>query len=130
MTSFAKIASVLLFSGLAVAHGAVPASSGNAALRNVEPLKGITLTVGSKRAVGYFVSNNNVCTLTLMLADKFYEGADPTSEPVRFNTSVPAGTSTLVETVAGHSLAFSCESGATSMTVQPVERLAYVAPAK
>lgn len=130
MTSFSKFASVLLFSGLAVAHGAAPASAeGSSALR-VEPMKGITLSIGPKRAIGYFTASGGACNLTLMLAEHFSEGWDAVSEPIRVKTVVPAGTTAQIDTLGAGSLAFSCTPGATTMMIQPVERVAYAAPAK
>ncbi len=130
MTSFSKFASVLLFSGLAVAHGAAPASAGNASSLRVEPLKGITLSVGPKRAIGYFTANERACNLTLMLAEHFSEGWDAVSEPIRIKTVVPEGTTAQIDTLGAGSLAFTCSPGATTMTIQPVERVAYAASAK
>lgn len=129
MTTSAKLASVVLFSGLALLPRTAPASAGQAAAYHVTPLKGITLTVGSKRAVGYYTTAGNACHLTLMLADP-YNGTEKTvSEPVRVNLAVREGTSASVDALEG-SLAFSCAPGATVMTIQPVARVAYNAAAK
>ncbi len=130
MTSMSKLASVLLFSGLAVAHGAAPVSAGGATALHVAPLKGITLSVGPKRAIGYYAAAEGACNLTLMIADAYSDGRDVATEPVRVNTVIRAGTTTQIDTLAGKSLAFSCATGAITMTVQPVDRMAYAATAK
>ena len=72
MTTTAKLAGVVLLSSLALA--AAPVSADDAAGYRVTPLKGITLTVGSKRAVSYYTVNaDRACSLTLLLADAYSE---------------------------------------------------------
>jgi hypothetical protein len=130
MTTSAKLAGLVLLSGLAFAPVAVaPAAAGDTASVRVAPLKGITLAVGSKRAVGYYTSAGDACNLTLLLADVYSETDKSASEPVRVNLTVREGTSARVDALEG-SLAFACASGATAMTIQPVERVAYNAAAK
>lgn len=129
MTTSAKLASVVLLSSLALLPGTAPASAGQAAAYHVTPLKGITLTVGSKRAVGYYTTADNACHLTLMLADPYVGTEKTVSEPVRVNLTVREGTAASVDALEG-SLAFRCASGATAMTIQPIERTAYNAAAK
>jgi hypothetical protein len=129
MTTSAKLASVVLYSALAVLSGAAGASAGEAAAYHVKPLKGITFAVGSKRAVGYYASVENACKLTLMLSDPYQGNGTAASEPVRVNLTVREGTAASVDAPEG-SLAFRCASGATAMTIQPIERTAYNATAK
>ena len=129
MTKFAKIAGVVLFSSLAVAQSAAPVSAEGAAAYRVAPFKGITLAVGTKRAIGYYAAAGNACNLTLLLADAYTDSDKPASEPVRVNLTVREGTSARVDALEG-SLAFSCATGATAMTIQPIERVAYNAAAK
>ena len=119
----------MLLSSLALLRGADVSSAGEAATYHVAPLKGITLAVGSKRAVGYYTNADNACNLTLMLADAYSETDKTVSEPVRINLTVREGTSAQVDALEG-SLAFACASGASSMTIQPIQRVAYNAAAK
>jgi hypothetical protein len=128
MTS-AKLIGVVLLSSLALLPGAGVSSAGEAAAYHVTPLKGITLAVGSKRAVGYYTSAGNACQLTLMLADAYSDTAKAVSEPVRINLVVREGGSAQVDALEG-SVAFACASGASSMTIQPIQRIAYNAAAK
>lgn len=131
MTNSAKIAGVLLFSGLALVRGAAAVSAGEAASFTVAPSKGIALTVGAKRAIGYYVADaGKACNLTLMLADSYNETAKEQSEAIRVNVKIDAGSSARVETFQSHALQFSCAADASSLTVLPVERVAYNASAK
>ena len=67
MTTSAKLSGVVLFSGLAFASGSAGVSAEEAASCHVAPLQGITLTVGSKRAVSYYTANaEKACNLTLL----------------------------------------------------------------
>ena len=130
MTTSAKLASVVLFSSLAFASGSAPVSAEDAGYR-VAPQQGITLTVGSKRAISYYTTNaDKACNLTLLLADA-YSDADKTaaSEPVRVNLTVREGTSARVDSLEG-SLAFACAPAATAMTIQPMQHVAYSAVRK
>jgi hypothetical protein len=129
MTISAKLASVVLLSSLALLPGAASAPAGEAAAYHVAPLKGITLAVGSKRAVGYYTSADNACHLTLMLADPYSGTEKAASEPVRVNLSVREGALASVDALEG-SLAFQCAPGATAMMIQLVQRVAYNAAAK
>jgi hypothetical protein len=129
MTTFAKLASVALISGLAMLSGAAGASAGQPAAYHVKPLKGITFAVGSKRAVGYYTSDNHACRLTLMLSDAYSGDEKSFSEPVRLNLTIGEGASGSVDALDG-SAVFRCAPGATSLTMQLVQKIAYNASAK
>ncbi len=128
MTS-AKLTGAVLLSSLALLGGAHVSSAGEQAAYHVAPLKGITLAVGSKRAVGYYTNADNACHLTLMLADAYSDADKAVSEPVRVNLTVREGTSAQVDALEG-SLAFACATAASSMTIQPIQRVAYNAAVK
>ncbi len=132
MTSYSKIAASIVFASVALVKGAVPVSAGGAtAAQTVGPHKAIHLSLGDKRAIGYYDQQNGACSLTLAIADGFSDDASVVrSEPVRMQISVLEGASAGLETLAGPALRFSCAAGAATMTIQPIERLAYVAPAK
>ena len=124
-----KKSALLGFVSLALAHGALRVSAGNAA-RTIGPAKGITLLVGTKRAVSYFVADGDTCNLTVMLSDTYFDTDPVVPSAVRVNVSVGAGTSSRVDTADGPSLTFFCAPGAKSMKVETSERTAYVAPPK
>jgi hypothetical protein len=64
-----------------------------------------------------------------MLADPYTGTEKAVSEPVRVNVKVQEGTSASVDALEG-SLAYQCAPGATSMMIQPIQRVAYNATAK
>lgn len=124
MTSFSKIASVAILSGMAAVNGAMPANAGGKSVYNVTPLKGVTLTVGPKRAIGYFQQKDGACHLTLMLADPYTDGRSA-NEPVRIKTTIRGGARAEIDTQAGRSLLFACADSADAMAITPIERVAY-----
>ena len=93
--------------------------------KTFKPLHGISLHVGSKHAVGYFVPTKGVCELTLVV------GEEPTGEdivsvtPTRFRASVKAGQRARFDTGEGRELSFHCAQSATAMTVQTMQQTAY-----
>lgn len=130
MTSHAKAIIAAGFAGLALIKGAAPVwADGANAAAEFRPLSAISLTVGEKRAIGYFFANAGSCDLTLFLADAFLESAEQPSQPVRVKITIGAGNTASVDSAAGKALAFVCSSNATTMSVQPVNRIAYIAPA-
>ena len=128
MTAPSKAIVAAAFAGLALAKGALPVSAEGAPAA-FGPRSAISLTVGEKRAIGYFIATPGSCNLTLFVADAFLEGVPAPSAPVRVNIAVGAGKTAFVDSTAGKAVAFICSSNATTMSVQPVKRVAYAAPA-
>ncbi|MCZ7596085.1 MAG: hypothetical protein M5U16_15225 [Hyphomicrobium sp.] len=95
-----------------------------------KPLHGISLHVGSKHAVGYFMPKNGVCELTLVV------GEEPANEeilgvtPTRFRASVKAGQHVRFDTGEGKELAFYCAQSATAMSVSTMQQTAYAPAAR
>jgi hypothetical protein len=123
---------------LATAAGmaALPANADDAAKASAKvlaPLQAGRFDIGAKSALAYFQNDKNTCKVTVILAQPFDERSDyahAAMEAVRFNTAVPAGTSTRVETAEGRALAVWCSPKAATLFVQTVDRVAYVAPAQ
>jgi hypothetical protein len=57
----------------------------------MKPLHGISLDVGTKRAVSYFLSKNALCKLTLMVGEAFTDDEVPADTATRFNVSIDPG---------------------------------------
>ena len=127
MTFSTKTLATLAFAAVAASHGALPVRAGDSAI-SVGPAKGITLLVGTKRAVGYYVADAGACDLTLMVAETYLNEDTVIPTATRIRSVIGAGTTAHVETLDGASLAFTCATGATSMTVEKYDRVAYQAP--
>jgi hypothetical protein len=96
----------------------------------IKPLQAFNLEIGAKRALGYFLSEDGKCDLTVMLSDIAYQddGILPTASRVGFK--VAAGTSAQVDTVDGQAIAFQCSNRADRMALSVFERLAFSPAAK
>lgn len=124
MISMKSTAASLAFSALAIVNGAIPARADGAKELRVTPMKVIDLDVGAKRAIGYYLADNGGCNLTVLLSDVNYlDGTTPSAS--RVNVNVAAGTSAKVDTVDGTTMQFTCDRGASSMSVNTFERFAY-----
>ena len=95
-----------------------------ASAETMKPLHAISIDVGSKHGVGYFLSNNHACKLVLALAET--PNADDVTNFVetRFEATIDAGTTTKFETAEGKSLEFACQDAAQTMSVKALEQLA------
>ncbi len=129
MTSFkTKFASLALIA-LALSQGAQPVGAGGVggAEVRVEPIKAISLILGTKRAVGYYTAENNVCSTTLLISEAFLDDDFDGPTATRVNMAIHSGTTSSVDTVDGRTLEMSCGKNAKYMTVQTVDRVAYEA---
>lgn len=118
------IAAVLAVSTLFGAAGAVSGETGV----KFKPLQGVSLHLGTKHAVGYFVTKKGVCELTLVVGDEIKDDVLPEPTPARFRAAVEAGQHARFDSGEGTELQFSCAPGATAMTVQSLHQVAYTTP--
>ena len=93
-----------------------------------KPLHGISVHVGSKHAVGYFVPTSGTCELTLVVGEEPVGDNVPAVTPTRFRASVKAGEHVRFDTGEGKELAFYCSQNATAMAVQSMQQTAYTPP--
>jgi len=92
----------------------------------MKPMKAISLDVGSKHVVGYYLSGEGQCKLTLMIADAYREDAiTPPSQTVRLRLMVQPGRSATVDTTDGRLLQFGCESDAQAMNASLLDQVAF-----
>ena len=127
MSAITKSVGVAAVVALTALVGAVSATSG-ASTANIKPLHAVSVHVGSKHAVGYFEMDNGVCQLTLVVGDELKGDELSTSAPARFKAKIESGSYARFDTGEGRQLQFSCASGATAMTVETLEQVAYKAP--
>lgn len=74
--------------------------------------------VGKKQAISYFLNENGLCKLTVMVADAF-NGVDvPDSATVRFEVALGVGGRARMDTAEGKSLEFACQKRAEELTVR------------
>ena len=92
--------------------------------KKLKPLTGISIGLGSKRIVGYFVGDAQVCNLTLTMGDSIEGDEVPTSTPTRIVHAIAPNNTARVDTTEGESLEFSCKASAMAMTVRTLRRVA------
>lgn len=120
--------SILMTTGIlgAVAMGAfIPSAEAQGAFKTLKPIDGVSLDVGTKRVVGYYVADKNGCQLTLMMGERAIEDEVPAFSAARLKQTVAANASARVETPEGETLEFACQPKAASMTVRVLKTVAY-----
>ena len=128
MTSLKNRIALASFAILGLAHGALPVAAGDRTSIRVAPLKGISVTAGTKQAIGYYVAEKGACNLTLMLSEIFRETDAAIPTATRVSMSVRAGTTTRVDSLEGPALSFTCAPGATALLISARDRVSYVTP--
>ncbi len=130
-TTFSSLvlASAIALSAIAGGAAADTGTAGaGASMANLKPRQGISLDVGSKRAVGYFLADSRICNLTLLVADRMDEGSTEVPAATRLQFEVAAGSDVRVDTSEGKALAFGCATDAKSMRVNTLDQLAAYSP--
>ena len=92
----------------------------------MKPLQAVSFDVESKRAVGYFLSENDTCKLVLTLAElvNWAHGPKPSFTTIRFEANVGAGEKTRFVMSESKSLEFACQTGAQIMTINGLQQIA------
>jgi hypothetical protein len=122
MTASKNIAVALALAGLFALNG--NAAKADGASLTMKPQHGISFDVGQKRAVSYFVTDNGLCKLTLIVAQAMTGDEVPTDQPVRFEVAIDGGKNTRLDAAEGHLVDFACAVRAEAMTVTPIEQVA------
>lgn len=121
-----KNLSRLAVAAAAVASASFAATGGETAVPAtvVKPLHAAMLQIGLKRTTSFYVAADNKCNVTLVMADGFDDTAANFSEPMRINVTVGGGESARIDTAYGPSLDLQCATGATTMSVAKIDRVA------
>ncbi len=119
-------AAVLALSALVGSAGAIAGASTN----TFKPLQGVSLHLGSKHAIGYFVQGDGVCQMTLVVGEEPVGEEIPQVTPTRFSAAIEAGRNARFDTGGGTQLQFNCAPAAAAMTVNQLNQVAYTAPQK
>lgn len=120
MTSAKRMAALTLGSALLLAASPGLAAEPRA-LQTMKPLAAVSFDAGAKHVIGYFVSAEGACKLTLAVHEGGESAPFSTS---RLQVSVDAGKSAKFDTAEGKSLLFTCRPSAQAMTAAAIDRLA------
>ncbi len=77
----------------------------------------ISHELGSKKAVGYFLSHNGACQLTLMVAEAVDVDVAPPSSAAKLSVSILPGQSASLSSEEGQSMLMTCGADAQTLTV-------------
>jgi|APFre7841882630_1041343.scaffolds.fasta_scaffold183617_1 hypothetical protein len=92
---------------------------------NMKPLMAASFDVGTKHVVGYFLSADSRCKLTLMIGEADAQEQDETPRPgLRVQMTVSPGKKAHIDTEEGKSLHFACAPDGSAMNVWLLNRLA------
>jgi len=130
MNSMKTTIAVTVLAGFAVTAATISKAEERAAALTMKPLHAISFDVGRKHAIGYFLSENGQCKLTLVVADAMQGDAVPTDAPLRFDVAINADRDARFDTAEGKALEFACAHTSDAMTVGEVSQVATSAPAK
>jgi hypothetical protein len=84
---------------------------------NYRSAQAMSYELGSKRAIGYFISRNGQCQVTLMIAELVDpEVARPTSA-ARLNIAMVPGQSASIDSEEGATMVLTCGAGAETVNV-------------
>jgi hypothetical protein len=126
MMKTGKLIVAAAFGGaLCLAAGMSPSAAESRSPKTMKPMHAISLDVGSKHVVGYFLNAEGRCKLTLMVADvPRDETSEPSSQIMRLRLTVEPGRPALVDTTEGRLLQFGCAPDAQAMNATLLDQMA------
>jgi hypothetical protein len=91
----------------------------------MKPLQGVSFDIGTKRAVSYFLNDDDGCKLTLTLAEVAHDDEVKGLTATRITVAVHPGKAAHLDTAEGKSVQFKCQAGAHVMSVEVLDHGAY-----
>jgi hypothetical protein len=123
--TLSKIATLTALTGLFFAQAAIVNAADTPPILTMQPMHGASFDIGSKRAVGYFLSKEGTCKLILTLAAEPNWDSDVTTfQATRYEAAIPAGKATRYNSDEGPAFEFACQLNAESMSVTRVDQVA------
>jgi hypothetical protein len=130
MNSLRATIAATVLAGFALAGATLSKAEERDSVLTMKPLHAISFDLGRKHAIGYFLSENGQCKLTLVVADAMQGDAIPTDEPLRFDVAINADKNARFDTAEGKALQFACAHGSEAMSVGEVSQVAAATLAK
>ncbi len=125
MVQISKTVTLSLVAAIGLSVAAFTAKAADATVPHVvKASHGLSLEVGTKKVAGYYVGRNDVCDVTLMIADLPDADGYVSPQLSRMNVPVKAGTNARVYTSEGKALEFACSLATRLMTVRTLEQTA------
>ena len=114
----ARSVGALALGCLAVAAAGTAAAHRNPASDINRSAQAISYELGSKLAVGYFVTQDGMCRLTLMIAEAVDPEVAPPTTAARPSLAILPGQSAALASEEGDSMMLTCGGGAETMIVK------------
>src|SRR3984893_17645677 len=103
-----RAAFAMAFAGISAMAGPSTTRADPASPLTMKPLQGVSFDIGTKRAVSYFLSDDDTCKLTLMLAEVAHDDEVNGPTAARLTIAVEVGKAAHLDTAEGKSLEFKC----------------------
>ena len=121
----------IAFAGVSVMAGPGTARAADPAIPStMKPMQGVIFDIGTKRAVSYFLSDDEECKLTLMLAELVNDDEAHGLAATRMTVAVEVGKAARLDTAEGKSLEFKCQPGGQEMSIDVIEPGRILAPSR
>jgi hypothetical protein len=116
---------------LSLASAAIAGADESGVTVAMKPLQAVSLDLGSRHVVTYFVTREGRCDLTVLTAARFEPNAVAAPGDVqRLRFRVDSSSSALLDSPQGGSLHFACAPDASALTLTRVDRVALQALTK
>jgi hypothetical protein len=120
-----RAAVTIAFAGILEAGPGMTWAAGAASTLTIKPLQGASFDIGSKRAVSYFLSDEDACKFTLTLAEIVRDDEVNGLTATRMTVAIESGKAAHFDTAEGKSLEFRCQSGARAMSIEALTKDSY-----
>src|SRR5438552_13993418 len=108
----------IAFAGISAVAGPNMTRADPASPLTMKPLQGVSFDIGTKRAVSYFLNDDDGCELTLTLAEVAHDDEVKGLTATRITVAVQPGKAAHLDTAEGKSVQFKCQGGAHVMSVE------------
>jgi len=105
------------FAASAYAAWPVPTAPDALGMTRLTEGKGITLIVGTKKAVATYLNEGGACKVSVMVSETYPDQIPYHLTSVRFGASVPGGSAADVETSDGAAMSLDCAPGGKALTI-------------
>ena len=127
MVTISKTVATVLAAAITLGTASFGANASEATNPHVfKAARGVSLDVGTKKVVGYYLSKDGICNVTLMVGDLPDADGHVSADISRINLPIKAGSSARAYTSEGKALALTCSTGTKLMTVRQIEETAAI----
>lgn len=116
-TILRRIPALLVSGCILVALGSGVASARMSGPQTFKPSEGMIYTLGSKRAIGYFLNNGGNCQVTLMIAEAVDPDVAQPPSAARMSFGMVPGQSLALGSAEGEQMVATCGAGGETLEI-------------